>query len=511
MARANFFDKAALAASQVLGGVGYDAFAAKLDAHTIGLAFDDTAAETPEGRIALDLTVNLLARLYPTLALIPSGDRATALLSTLSATARAINPAIDLGASCDDVAAIVAVGSTPVSSQAPIVYIGSSGWIAKLSSVGPVGSGGTNNPFGAAAATCFGAANLFRLFFGAHLPGGDTAGDLTLSLIDLVPDATAPADPALGTVDLGDTVLVGLGAIGNAAIWAFGRTTGLRGRLHLVDHEAVDLSNLQRYILATQDDVGAAKVGVATFALADTAIDVRQHPLRWGEYLRARGDWHLERVAVALDSAQDRRAVGAALPRWVVNAWTQPGDLGVSRHPFLGAGACLTCLYFPDVAARSEEQLIAEALGLPAAAKEVGQLLVTGAPVDGELLRRAADALGIPVEPLLAFEGRPLRAFYSDAICSGLIFRLGAGASERQAAVPLAFQSALAGIMLAAEVVIHAGDLRASSPVVTRLDVFRSLGGGLSVHVGKPTPKRCICQDPDYVARYRAKYGVPGA
>ena len=45
-------------------------------------------------------------------------------------------------------------------------------------------------------------------------------------------------------------------------------------------------------------------------------------------------------------------------PRRVANAWTQPGDLGVSSHDFL-EGACVNCLYLPDGEQKNEDQIIA--------------------------------------------------------------------------------------------------------------------------------------------------------
>lgn len=507
MAIASFFDRAALAAWQVLEGADYAALTTELTQVTVGVGFDDRAAASPEGRVTLELAVNLLARLYPRLALVGRGRRAQRLEAELADQARAINPVIDLSDDLNDAAAVLGVGRTPIITQAPVVYLGSSGWVARLSTATPLGSGRTINPFGAAAAACFGAANVFRLLFARYLPHGAPDAAFTLSLLDLQPNAPRPENPALRPIDIGRSVLVGLGAIGNAAVWALARTPGVSGQLDLVDHEAIDLSNLQRYLLTTQESVGAVKVQLAAQALAATGLQVGAYQARWGAYLRGRDDWHLPRVAVALDSADDRRAVQAALPGWIVNAWTQPADLGVSRHRFLSEDACLTCLYYPDESPRSEEQLVAEALGLPAAQKEVGRLLDSGQPIGPEWLGRIAETLGVPIEPLLPFTTQPLRTFYSRAICGGLVFQLGAGANTQPLAVPLAFQSALAGILLAAELLAEAGHLRAVPPATsTRFDLLRPLPAQISRRAGKLAAGRCICQDPVYVEQYRRKY-----
>jgi hypothetical protein len=184
----------------------------------------------------------------------------------------------------------------------------------------------------------------------------------------------------LKPVDLGEIYLVGLGAVGNGALWALARTPELSGVLHLIDHETVELSNLQRYVLTTQKDIDEPKVLLAAKQLAGTNIEARPHQQRWGDYLRSVPTWKFERIAVAVDNAEARQAIQAALPKWVVNAWTQPGDLGVSRHGFLGGGACLTCLYFPDEMGQHLDRIVASAIGLPEAHMEIRTLLYTNAP-----------------------------------------------------------------------------------------------------------------------------------
>ncbi|MFX7902704.1 hypothetical protein ABTK34_19770, partial [Acinetobacter baumannii] len=80
----------------------------------------------------------------------------------------------------------------------------------------------------------------------------------------------------------------------------------------------------------------------------------------WADYVHGRSKWTFERVAVALDTAEDRIALQASLPKWIVNAWTQDVDLGVSRHNFADGGACLACLYLPTVAVKNEHERVSE-------------------------------------------------------------------------------------------------------------------------------------------------------
>lgn len=67
--------------------------------------------------------------------------------------------------------------------------------------------------------------------------------------------------------------LVGAGAIGQATALTL-RASGAAGRLAVVDHEVLELSNLQRYVLSDESDVGQAKVDLVQQALSGTALEV---------------------------------------------------------------------------------------------------------------------------------------------------------------------------------------------------------------------------------------------
>ncbi len=454
------------------------------------------------------MTINLLSRLYPRLAILPDGAAAERMVQDLASLARAINPNIEVRLDWEDATVCLAVGDPQVSGAGPTIYLGSDGWLARVSNKGPVSSGATDNPLGAAAAACFGAANAFRAVFSSQLQNGDLDEDLTMSLLDYDPTSTARANPELGPVDLGESHLVGLGAIGNGAVWALSKVPGLSGNLHLVDHEKVDLTNLQRYVLATMADVDASKVALAEGFLRGTGLETHPRPERWGAYLAARDAWKLETVAVAVDSAEDRVGIQAVLPRWVVNAWTQPEDLGVSRHSFDGDHACLACLYLPEGEQKSEATLVAEAVGLPNEWQHVGERLLKDVPTERPFLERIAVAKGLALERLLPFEGRSLRALYVEGWCGRAV--IGFDAEEGKVAraeVPMAFQSALAGVMLAAELVARTTGLKdAPPPVETRINLLQPLAEALSFPIAKDTRERCICQDEDFVRAYRAKY-----
>lgn len=504
MSLPDYFGKAVLSASHVLRNFDPTAFEQLLEAKLVTISFDNTAEASPEGRALLDLLTRLLSRLYPNLAFQgPDGP----LITQLTSLALRINPKINVSSSALEADVTVSVGSTKVNSTNPVVYAGSDGWVASLSSSRPMSLGLSHNPFGAGAAAAFAAANVFRLIFQDSLPSGQVDEELTFSVLSCAPDDQGTGQDLAG-IDLGETHLAGVGAIGQAAVWALARVPDLQGALFLVDPDTVDLTNLQRYVLTERADVGRGKGELAHSFLQQPELRIRVSPLPWSAHACAM-NWRLERVGVALDTAEDRIALQASLPRWVANAWTQTGDLGISRHDFLH-GACLACLYWPQPTEKSRSLLIAEAVGIPEAEREVRHLLATGAPLNMEITDRIAHATGVSPELLKPFIGQPLDVLYTGAVCGGLILRAGGRHGlPRVAEVPLAFQSALAGILLAAELIVHAGGLRAqATTTVTSIDLTRPLAQRLTLPRSKDENQDCICQDHDFVSRYLQKYGL---
>lgn len=502
MSLPDYFGKVALSAAHVLQHFDPATFSALLEGRVVGLHFDDAAASRLEGRHLLDLLVRLLARLYPNLVI--SGPP---YVEELASLARRINPGITLLPAGVPEDVIVVVGEQAAQGSARVIYAGSDGWVAYLSNRQPVMIGRTGNPFGAGVAACLAAANVFRIIFAASLQG-EPDDEVEFSVLSLSGDGKGRGSE-VGKVNLGEAHLAGVGAVGQACVWALAGVPELTGTLWLVDDERLDLGNLQRYVLSEQGQLDATKVELASAHLRPSDLTVLPHQASWAAHAHERG-WQLEWVAVALDSAEDRIALQATLPHKLVNAWTQTGDLGVSRHNFL-EGPCLACLYHPRASEKSRSMLVAESIGLADRESEVRALLALGTPLSEAFVRDIAAATGVPPEQLLPFIDQPLQTFYSQAVCGGMILQAGGQHGfPRAAEVPLAFQSAMAGVLLAAELLVQAGDLRPEPiPTVTLMDLTRPLGKELS----QPRAKieGCICQDQDYVARYQDKYMSAGA
>jgi hypothetical protein len=526
MALGPYFNKAALSAAATIRGFDFQTFRSLLENKRVGVALDINAARSPEGRLTFSLLVDLCARFYSQLAIVELGEfTAVERQLILSAVSRAksINPMISIVDPLEDVDACVVIGNALPSITSPICHIGSSGWVAEISRSGRVNLGCSSLAFGAGAAACLGAAQMFVDVFRDHMQEGDTglvsasqSDDevIRLSLLSLqLVDSATPDPPAVtSAIDISGAVLVGAGAIGNGAIWALANTGYVTGELVVVDPETVELSNLQRYVLTTLDDIGKPKVEVVARYVSSLCADlnISSQLGAWGTYVAQRSGQKFDRVLVALDSAEDRVAVQSSLPRWLINAWTQPQNLGVSRHPEFGEEACLACLYLPVGQRKSRDVLVAESVGAigPQELLEVRTLLHDGRPVGEAFVKRTAERLGIPFEGIEQFSNRELADFYTEAVCGGLTISLGASHESAQTAeVPLAFQSTLAGILLASELFIDVGRSRSHVlPCRTELNVLRPLGAFLNVPTSRNSEGRCICSDEDFIRVYRGKY-----
>ena len=127
-----------------------------------------------------------------------------------------------------------------------------------------------------------------------------------------------------------------------------------------------------------------------------------------------------------------------------------------------------------------------------------------GAPRD--LLVAIATAQDLPLAKLLPFEGRPLRALYTEGFCGGAVIPLGdLGRPANDVHVPLAHQSALVGVLLAAAGV-RMGLSGGVDSFVAQYDVLKPQERFQVYRAAKHAGERCIRQDADYREVYRSKY-----
>jgi len=451
------------------------------------------AEPTPNDICISEFAINLLARLYPRLS-ISGPERHT---EELKGLALRINPNIEF-ADSPPMATSIFVGMAP---EIEAIAAGASGWVAHLRHLGAPPQG-TYNPYASATAAALACAELFRrIFLKVSLER-----DLSVSLLDFTDDTGSSLEMA--SRDVGSVIFAGIGAVGNAALWALGHDTKTRGKLILLDPEQLTLFNLQRYVLGTYADVLQPKVELAKRSLAHSRFSVENHALTLEQFAEQHHGIEIPTICISVDNAESRRSAQALLPKLVVNGWTGNQALGVSWHVFSREAACLACLYQPRGQGISATEQAARALGL--SVERATMLWVTRQPLSEEDVKTAARALGVDQETLRAWHGKTLGDLYTDLVCGAVpLDVVGLGKVET---VPLGHQSALAGVLMAAELLKRTSpDLAASAqsePLVSWDDVLRPPP---TIWV-KPRPREpgCICGDKDYLEIFRQKWGISG-
>lgn len=471
-------------------------------------------------RDASDLLLTLLVRLFPNISA-TAGDKPFDLTPLLL-----LNPELQPADASQHRIISVRLGPGAVSDKG--ITVTASGWnvLVDREPAQPQPA----YPLAALAAACIAAAEVFRDAFADQLPTPRRASQPgAFNIITCGPETTQ-VPPPTQDLDIGPVHLAGAGAVGQACVFAL-RATASRGRLIVVDPETLDLSNLQRYVISTLDDLGRPKVDIIEEHLAETNLAVTKVQSRWG--VDPQSGPLRDCVLVALDTAADRLGVAAGLHTIILNAWTQPADLGWTRHQNPpGQQPCLACLYLPDRERPSEDEQIAAALkqhrlrilGYLTTRIPIGQPLpfITQvaeivAPEDAEawLQRPLIDdliALHI-VDPAdrPRWATLPISRLYQDGVCGDALLRERLGTVQAEFTVPLAAQSALAGVMLATTL-LATRDPALTAHLSTQIEARVDLLAGLPQELRRPrqpTPG-CLCQDAlttDFLSR-QGKQGL---
>lgn len=498
MALAPFFERAVTAVAGHLSA-SRESLARTLTDVTVGVRVEGV---DPSTQCSAELTINLLARFYPRIALFGSAEP----FDALKELARAINPDIEVVSDASPPELTIVVGPVAPDADQRLIHANARGWTASVGSPRDIAAPAPFNPYSASAAACLAVSQLFRRVFGlVDATPLQTRSVCLLDFRDCPDDGTE-----LAPVDLGEVAFIGLGAVGQAALWVLSRHEKLSGRAVLIDDERLELSNLQRYVSASFADVGAAKTAIASRTLATTQILASEHPKTLSEFADAYPEGTpFPTACVSVDNIEARRATQTLLPRLVLNAYTGEGSVGASWHRFADERACLACLYHPRGQVRSHAENVADALGVNA--QRTATLLAAGGALSADELAAAARHLKVDLSVLDTWRGKPLSQLYVEVVCGGTALPIpGRGQSEM---VPLAHQSVLAGVLLAV------GLIKRLSPELQSKSETETLVAWHDVR--KQIPRRwaeprlpvpgCFCGDADYRTAYAGKWPEPAA
>ncbi|WMN12112.1 E2 ligase fold family C protein [Marivirga salinae] len=510
MGFAKYFEKDLLALNKLMSSDSDRFIKEKLNNQLICLEFDDQYHSSYEAKCCLELLISIIARLYPRISFKCDLIGAEKTITKLSKYAKKINKEIDIE-NDKTPSIILSTCKKPKQLKGEIrFYLGSDNWTALFSTTRPQSFAFSKNPFGASIAACIAASNLFRSVFEKELKF--TIDDnVRFSILDQYYGANFNIKTE--NLDLDEFDLVGIGAIGSATVWALSKLKGLKGRINLIDHEKLDKSNLQRYILFNETDENKWKVDVAKKHLNDNKFKPVSYKKKWANYIGEdyKGSCTSKMVLVAVDSKEERINIQSSLPQKIINAYTDDSRVGISRHLNFIEDSCLACIYIPTKEEKGDLTLMVESLNLKGQENFLYKYLQPSNKIDHEFIDKYSEKNDLEKNSLKEYIGKNLTDFYSEVICGYKVLELKDSKLVEKVDVPLSFQSALAGILLAAELVIEKSEFsRKQNFDVTQWQILAKINkeNPGNFNYIKNLSKNCICGDSDYQDVYKKKWNI---
>lgn len=285
------------------------------------------------------------------------------------------------------------------------IVVASDGWRALLGHFAEQADWSAANPIGPAIAAAIAAAEVFKWLVYANAGEGSNRfapADFAYSAFNYGVDADAAVGPDVGSLQLADLAIVGCGAGGSGVAYILAMHPRLSGVVALIEPDKHKLSNLNRYLASTAEDVHSArhKLSSLTHHLACFApgLALELHAQPWEQLDR----YPWDTLVSAVDTVEarwsiQRRADGATIIDLAVH------DLLYSVLRVVPGGRCLLCKhpYDPELATTQR----AARWGVPL--ETVREWTVAGRMVDAEMIDLLArtqgksasafgDLLGVP-------------------------------------------------------------------------------------------------------------------
>ena len=481
----------------------------------VRLCASPRALHTRNGQLTMSLISNLLFRMYPLVNTVlvdfPNNPK---LLGAIPMLRRShFGDAVVLLS--EDIRAGVSVNSHRNSSEKVInvsvgydfsadVCVANDGWVVSVND--EVEPGLLDNPIGAYAAACAGVAEVLKEIL--HRLNLDEAagrkfrpsGALRFSTFNYAvgPNVANPELPK--TIDLNRLLIAGVGSGGSVTAMTLAAIQGVRGLFGVVDPDEVIGRNLQRYpfALAADAESKAKKVTLAKRLLDQADCECVDYAASYEEVsaeLRKCG--FMDLVVGTVHTGAARRNIQLDLPRVLLDAAvTERAELVVRRTLF-GQTACMGC-YYPKDTLYSEAKIFSELLDLDTA--EVELLRASNGRFTAQQVQRIRNHVS---EPNFIFPEPSERWGDWRHKCG----RLPLG-KDRSNEVPVPHVTALAGVLVAGEVVKERLFPEDALNSYYLLDTL----GRVSPHypvLRSPRPDCDICQDADARLSFEHHWPAP--
>ncbi|MCI0590816.1 MAG: ThiF family adenylyltransferase [Gammaproteobacteria bacterium] len=435
----------------------------------IAIDISPDIAALPGGQLALVLMINLLARMQSIIASvsipIPPGIQRHSnvplddddLRLGLDHLVSSINgPALDYPVtfSFDDhiknpVVCLV-FGAGSMVRQSSQVTIQADAWAAYINVSQKCSDWSTPVPFGPHLAACLGVAEVFKRLLHHNFPHQihrpfRFLEDTTFCGLTYGEHSGPAAYPTLpNPIRLDGVAIAGTGAGGSAAVYTLGCLPGLTGEIALLDPGRHKRSNLARYLLSTYQDCfeGTLKARAAHNFLQNwqPAVHVRCENHSYADV--AHRDFRL--VVSTVDTPEARWDIQRDNPSVILDAAVLETIYALLRiEP--GDGMCLGCKhpYDPDVTWKRRAAMWGKTMDV------IHELYIARAPVQWVDIAELAEVQGRPIADFVELLGRPFDEVPQLTECGQSRFDL---QIPNQAAT-LPFVTAIAGVLVAAEVV----------------------------------------------------------
>lgn len=266
------------------------------------------------------------------------------------------------GQTCDNADVHLLVGSSDSRNRGKktwFLYADGWRWYVGTSSAYPRSAPASPLAIGPYIAACFGAGEVFKLLR-SMMPGkGEHIAELFGSAWSMTTAASweqLEEGPALvGIPSIPHTYFAGAGAVAQAAALALG-SSGLRGTATVVDHDRLDLTNDNRYVLSHLGNGGELKVDLMSRYLNERRIACHPVASRWEKYIRSSGrkaktedvaalerDFRYPLVLSCVDENDARHALQNLVPGLIIGGSTDGLTAKAATYHLGGTGSCLKC------------------------------------------------------------------------------------------------------------------------------------------------------------------------
>jgi hypothetical protein len=404
----------------------------------------------------------------------PFTDGLAALVASLNTTESTFRASLSLGPTTDP-AVRVQVGGTPGAAD---IVVASDAWRALLGHFATEADWNAANPIGPALAAVVAAVEVFKRLVAANSGGTDARRapeDFAYSAFNYGVDADAAVGPDVGGVRLADIAIAGCGAGGSGTAYILAMHPRLSGVIALIEPGIHKLSNLNRYLATTADDVHGARHKLSSLVnhlacfAPSLVLDLHARPWAqldthaWGMLISAvdtiEARWQIQRRA-----REDAMIIDLAVD-----------DLLYSVLRVTPGGRCLFCKhpFDPDLAVKQRSLR----WGVPL--ETIRDWTGADKPIDREMLEILCRTQGQDAAAFIELLGVPFSETPRLLECGSTSLR--ADVPSQAPVLPLA--TSAAAVVGAAEVIKHVAGMRALDNWLAH-DLRRKPAGPWSKHRG---------------------------